>query len=95
MIKFIAKKTQISTLDVKKMIGNFRINDYSEKEVGQVLDLLMSAELIMIDTIDMEKASNATKKILMTGFYNYLATEDDIKWDKDLIVVLCKLLTNK
>lgn len=88
MINFIANKTNSSILDVQKALGDFPIEDYSKDKIEQVLETFMSAELIMLDTIDVEKAPQVAKVVLLAGFYAYLADENDVAWDNELTVAL-------
>lgn len=88
MINFIANKTNSSILDVQNALGDFPIEDYPKDKIEQVLETFMSAELIMLDTIDVEKAPQVTKVALLAGLYAYLADENDVAWDDELVVAL-------
>lgn len=88
MINFIANKTNSSILDVQKALGDFPIENYTKDKIEQVLETLMSAELIVLDTIDVEKAPQVTKIGMFAALYAYLTDENDVQWDDDLVVEL-------
>lgn len=88
MINFIANKTNSSILDVQEALEGFPIEDYPKDKIEQVLETLMSAELIVLDTIDVKEAPQVTKIGMFAALYAYLADENDVPWDNDLVVEL-------